>query len=131
MKKLAGIGIPALFLAFNFHRIPNCTSPEALCEASSLAGTAAGVAADPLAMFMMLACLILGVRGESFLCVSIVPVVISILIAIDSYPYWVAIGGLPVPQHWLQLLSVYLVLGSIAFWAGLGVRRLRSRGELH
>jgi hypothetical protein len=84
---------------------------------------------DPFAMLMMLVCLALGVRMESFLFASAVSTAFSILVAIDAYSYWVEINDISVSEHWLRLLLIYLFVGSIAFWTGLGLRRLASRTD--
>jgi hypothetical protein len=84
---------------------------------------------DPFAILMMLVCLALGVRRESYLFASAASTAISILVAIDSYSYWVEINVISVSEHWLRLLLIYLFLGSIAFWTGLGLRRLASRRD--
>ncbi|MGH6935083.1 MAG: hypothetical protein ACRED2_02690 [Methylocella sp.] len=129
MKKLIGIGalVCYLLVVAKFNRVPDCTSPEATCVAARFAGGTAGVMTDPFAILMMLICFALGVRKERFLFASAVSTAFSILVVIDAYSYWVEIGVISVPERWVQILLSYLLLGSIAFWAGLGLRRLASR----
>ncbi len=131
MKKLIGIGASVcyLFLVVKFNRVPNCTSLEATCIAASFAGGAAGVMTDPFAMLMMLVCLALGVRMESFLFASAVSTAFSILVAIDAYSYWVEINDISVSEHWLQTLTDIFVRRQhcILDWSRVASPRFEDR----